>query len=211
MRCRVACWREKGYQKLQYLQKEDGADNGLLQSLLLTFFNPITSFQHKWELTKWTANCWHRLCPSLFFFCPALPFSHCKRQTTQFQTISVSPKYNLSRAPSIKKKNTSLIIFPGCHGSYCVEKSPTNGILLFFHFTFYIKAKQYHDTIAWQKLVKERWGKSHRRMVSSQHNLDYYCKAYTSYYTAFNHNLNPKSLHIKLPGTSKKEKKKKRA
>lgn len=50
-------------------------------------------------------------------------------------------------------------------------------------------------------------GKSHRRMVSSQHNLDYYCKAYTSYYTAFNHNhnLNPKSLHIKLPGTGKKK------
>lgn len=45
-------------------------------------------------------------------------------------------------------------------------------------------------------------------MFSSQH-LDYYCKAYTSYYTAFNHNLNPKSLHIKLPGTSKKEKEKK--
>lgn len=156
-RCCVACWREKGYQNLQYLQKEDGADNGLLQSLLSTCFNPITSFQRESVLTKWTGNCWQTLPISYFFlfFCPALPFSHFKRQTTQFQTISVSPKYNLSRAPSIKR-NTSQIIFPVCHCSYCVEKSPRNGILLFFHFTFYIKATQYHDTIAWQKLVKER-------------------------------------------------------
>lgn len=93
-RCRVACWREKGYQKLQYLQKEDGADNGLLQSLLSTCFNPITSFQRKWVLTKWTASCWQTL--PISFFSPALPFSHFKRQTTRHSSKQYQYPQNIT-------------------------------------------------------------------------------------------------------------------
>lgn len=76
---------------------------------------------------------------SAHIFSPNASFLITERRQTTWHNISI-PNYNLSRAPSTK--NTSLIIFPGCHCSYCVEKRPRNGILLISPFHILLTLKQ---------------------------------------------------------------------